>query len=135
MKAGAAGVLPHNPSVGVANFFDRRSSQGDNLGIPARGICVTALHAFAELHERVLDVAWVLLIVEVFAELFVRELTAEPRIPPKEAGHEYDEPSHQEKKKTSARGHAMDARGWRSCVAWRRIWRLRIVRWGRHVCW
>jgi len=117
MKAGAIGVLSHDPGVSIANFFDWRSSQSDNLRIPTRGVCIAALHAFAKLHKGVLYVAGVLLIVEVFAELLVRELAAEPGIPPEEKRHEHDEPGDEEKKKTIACRHATGARRGRSRVA------------------
>ena len=49
-------------------------------------------HVVAELHERVLDVPRVLLVVEEFAELRVRKVSAEPRTPPEEERHQDNEP-------------------------------------------
>jgi len=54
-------------------------------------------HAFAELHERMLDVTWMLVIVQILADLFVRELAAKPRAPPKQEGHQHDQPCGEEK--------------------------------------
>src|SRR5438552_9228349 len=57
MKALRGSVLPHDPGVGVADFFDRMRGQADQFRIPERRCRVAASHALAELNQGVLNVA------------------------------------------------------------------------------
>ena len=71
-----------------------------------------ASQVFAELDERMLDVAGVLFVGQVFGDLFIGELAAEPSVPPEEEGHEDDEPGSEEEEGAIARGHfVMRGRG------------------------
>src|SRR5690242_21474632 len=79
----------------------------DKLRIPARYGSVVVRDAFPDLHQRVLDVARALVIAEVFGDLFVRKLAAEPGIPPKEEGKQHDQPRGEIKKQARAGGHAV----------------------------
>jgi hypothetical protein len=64
-----------------------------------------AAHALTELHERMLDVTWVLFILQVCARLFVGQLASKPGVPPEEERHKYDQPGGNEKEGAIARGH------------------------------
>ena len=107
MEGCGRGVLAHDPGVRVANFFDGIRGQVQKLRIPARCAGVLAGHAFTELDEGVLDVAGVLGIVQIFGDLRVGEMAAEPGAPPKQEGHEDNQPGGEEEKQSVARGHAM----------------------------
>src|SRR5215469_18438652 len=93
MEAGAGSVLAHDPGVGVADLFNRMRGEADEIGIPLAGCGVGARHPVAELHERVLDVAWFFFVVKIFGELPIGEMAPEPGIPPEKERHEDDEPA------------------------------------------
>ena len=57
--------------------------EAQKFGIPARRARIMAAHALAELHESVLDMARMLVVVQVFADLLVGNLASEPGVPPK----------------------------------------------------
>jgi hypothetical protein len=63
-------------------------------------------HALAELHESMLDVTRVLIVVQVFADLFVGNLASKPGVPPEQERHEYDQPRGEEEEQSIAGGHA-----------------------------
>src|SRR5258708_36499990 len=113
-------------------------SQPDHFRIPARHYRVAAPHALTQLHERMLDMARMLFIVEKFGDLLIGEPAAEPGVPPKQKRHEHDQPGSQEKEEAAARGHLVMRR--RSGLR-RRIFRgdsqriasLRSGRWTGHV--
>ncbi len=90
MKSCTGRVLPHDPGVGVADFFDGIGGQADEVGIPALRGGVIVRHAIAKLDEGVLDVPRLPLVVQVFGELLVGEMAAKPRIPPEQEWHEDD---------------------------------------------
>src|SRR5215469_14651916 len=98
MKARAGGILSHDPGVGIANLLDGMGGETDEVGIPAPGVSVGVRHAVAELDERVLDVTRLLLVVQIFGKLRIREVASKPGIPPEEKGHEDDQPSGREEK-------------------------------------
>src|ERR1700756_4357912 len=106
MKSGAGWVLSHDPGVGVADFFDGIGGYSDKVGIPLLRGGVVVRHAIAQLDEGVLDVARLLLVVQVFGELLVGEMAAEPCIPPEQEWHEHDEPSGGEEKYLLGARHA-----------------------------
>jgi hypothetical protein len=66
VKACAGRVLPHDPGVGVADFLDRIVRQADQVRIPLPGCQIRVGHAFPRLYERMLDVAGLLGVVEIF---------------------------------------------------------------------
>src|SRR6266852_352806 len=110
----------------------------NHFRIPARRRRIAASHALAELHERVLDVARMLFIVEEFGDLLVGEPAAEPGVPPKQERHEHDQPGGEENEEAAARGHFVMRRGSRLrrgvfCDDFRRIAGLRSERWTGHV--
>src|SRR5690349_24879091 len=72
-----------------------------------------AAHALAELNEGVLNVARMFFVLQVCGDLFVGKAAAKPSVPPKEEGHEDDEPGGDEKERAIARRHfVMRGRGW-----------------------
>src|SRR6266852_2114999 len=98
--------------------------EAQKFGIPARRAGIMAAHAFADLHESVLDVARMFVVIQVFGDLLIRNLASEPRVPPKQKRHEHDQPCSEEKKYAIARGHAWTrGRGgnrWGRCkIFWR----------------
>src|SRR5713101_755749 len=99
--------------------------QAQQLRIPARCARVPARHAFTELDKSVLDVTRVLVVVQVFGDLRVREMAAEPGAPPKQEGHEDNQPGSEEEKQSVARGHAVV----RTCRTRRRILGERTRMW------
>ena len=105
VEGGLSGVLAHDPGVCVANFFDGMSGEADQIWIQRNNAGIVMGHVFPELHERVLNVAGVLFIGQVFGDLFVGEMAAEPGVPPEEEGHEDDEPGGEEEEGAVAGGH------------------------------
>src|SRR6266851_5726004 len=85
-----------------------------------------------------LDVARVLFISEVCADLFVRELASEPGVPPEQERHEDDQPGGDEKERAIARGHFVMRRRGRLLrgifhVDYRRVAGIGRGRWTCHV--
>ena len=113
MEAGACGVLAHHPGVRVAHFFDGMRGEANKFGIPSRGLRVAARDALANLHERMLDVARVLVVRQVLRDLLIGKLAAEPGVPPKKERKQHDEPRGEIKKQARARGHAVVGFLWR----------------------
>src|SRR5690348_15184204 len=71
-----------------------------------------AAHALAELDEGVLNVARMFFVLQVFGDLFVGKAAAKPSVPPKEEGHQDNEPGGDEKERAIARRHfVMRGRG------------------------
>ena len=93
VKARARSVLAHDPGVGVANFLHRIVGQPYQFGIPLLGGCVGMRHAFAHLHQRMLDVPRLLVVVQILSQLLVREMASKPRVPPEQKRHEDDKPA------------------------------------------
>src|SRR5213595_3657912 len=62
-------------------------------------------HAFADLHQRVLNMARLLRVLEILTDLLVRELPSEPGVPPEQKGHEHDQPRGHEEQDAIAGGH------------------------------
>jgi hypothetical protein len=87
MESGAGRILSHHPGVGVAYFFDRIRSQLRNLRIPLRHARIVPSHALADLHQRMLNVPGMLFVLQIFRQLFVGKLAAEPSIPPEQKRH------------------------------------------------
>src|SRR5580704_14636685 len=54
--------------------------------------CIVTRHSFADLHQRLLDVAGMRVVLEILAHFLVRQSSAEPGIPPEPDWHEGDEP-------------------------------------------
>src|SRR6266850_7838511 len=109
----------------------------NQFGVPARRNWIAAPHALTQLHQRMLDVARMLFVVEEFGDLFIGELAAEPSVPPEQKGHEDDQPGREENEETAARGHFVMRRGgslrWGVfCDDFRRIAGLRSERWTGH---
>ena len=112
MKACAGCVLAHCPCVGVADFFDGIRRQANNFRVQACDTRIVLGQALADLHQRVLDVARLLVIAKILVQLLIRELASEPGIPPEKKRHQHDQPCSEEKQKTIARGHAAMRLGW-----------------------
>ena len=68
-------------------------------------------HTFAHLDQGMLDVAGVLVVLQVFGDLLVREMAPEPSVPPEEKGHEHQQPSGDEKEQAVAGRHAVPGLG------------------------
>src|SRR5712692_7904506 len=134
VKTGTGSVLAHDPGIGVTHFLDRMQGQTNHFRIPMRCARVVACHALTELDERMLDVARVLFVLQVFADLLVGELASKPGVPPKEERQEDDQPGGDEKERAIPRGHfVMRGRGglprrifrskFRLITSFRRGWR------------
>ena len=105
VKGGDGVVLPHDPGVGVADFFDRMGSQAHHFRIPAHRGGIVVAHALTELDEGMLDMTRVLFVLKIFSDLFVGKPAAEPGVPPEEERHEHNEPGGDEKEGAIARRH------------------------------
>src|SRR5271166_3896590 len=99
MKFGYRCILAHYPRVGVAHFLHRIGCQSRQVWIPLLCSGIPPRDALAHLYQRLLYVSRLLRVVQIFVQLLVRELTAEPSIPPEQKGHEADEPRRQKKEK------------------------------------
>src|SRR5277367_48943 len=137
MKADGGSVLSHDPSVGVANFLNGISGEAGQFRIPRGNDPIMPTHAFAQLHKRVLDVARMLVVVQIFPDLLIRELPSEPGAPPKQERHQHDQPCSEEEEQTIARGHPMARACRRRCGTFNSDFgatkRLRTVRWSGHT--
>ena len=71
-----------------------------------------------------LDVARVLVVIQVFGDLRVGEMATEPGAPPEQERHEHNQPGDEEKEQSIAGGHAV-ASTRREC--------RRILRDGRRI--
>ena len=106
MKTCAGCVLAHHPCVSVADFFNGIRRQANNFRVQTRGTRIVLGQALTNLHQRVLDVARLLVIAEIVIQLLVREWASEPGIPPEKEWHQHDQPRGKKKQKAIARGHA-----------------------------
>ena len=106
VKACHGSILSHHPGLGVANFFHRIRSQAYHIGIPARYTRIVLRHPRADLHQRVLDVTRLLIVMQILADLFIRELSSEPGVPPEQERHEHDQPGGNEKQDALSGRHA-----------------------------
>ena len=71
MKTRARRVLAHNPGVSVANFLHGIGGQPNQFGIPLRDGSIVVRDAFADLHQRLLNVPRLLVVVQVSSQLLV----------------------------------------------------------------
>src|SRR5580692_6489774 len=137
MEAHGGSVLSHNPCVGVENFLNGVSGEAGQFRIPRGSDHVMPTHAFAQLHKRVLDVARMLAVVQIFANLLIRELPSKPGAPPKQERHQHDQPRSEEEEQTIARGHPMAGAGRRRWGTFKRDFgatkRLRTGTWSGHA--
>lgn len=83
MKAGTGLVLTHDPGICVPYLLDGIGRELEQVGVPAFRRRVSTRHSVAELHQSMLNVAWFVVVVQIFIELLVRERTPEPSVPPK----------------------------------------------------
>src|SRR5437016_4478284 len=86
MKTLAARILAEHPRIGVTDFFDRVSRQADQVGVPLLRRCIVMRYSFTHLYESLLDVAWVAVVLKIFGDLLVGEMTSEPGVPPEQDG-------------------------------------------------
>ena len=70
-------------------------------------------YALANLNQSMLDMAGMFFVMQVFVDLFVREVPPKPRIPPEEERHEHDQPCREEEQQTLPRSHAVT---WLCCA-------------------
>src|SRR5215469_10815879 len=105
MKTRARGVLPKHPGIGVADFLDLMRCQSDKVGIPLGRSSVASRHTFAHLDESMLNVPRMHIVAQILGDLLIREMTAEPGIPPEQERHKDDEPSRDQEQNSVARGH------------------------------
>ncbi len=82
VKFRAGSVLPHDPGVGVANFFHRIGCQPDQIGIPLFRVRIMLGDALPNLHKSLLNMARFLRVMQVFRKLLAGKFPAEPGIPP-----------------------------------------------------
>src|SRR5690349_10463970 len=106
MKTLAARILAEHPRIGVTDFFDRVGRQADQVGVPLLRRCIVMRYSFTHLYESLLDVAWVAVVLKIFGDLLVGEMTSEPGVPPEQEWHQGDQPGRQEEEQALARGHA-----------------------------
>src|SRR5579862_3047138 len=105
MESRARSVLAHDPCIRVAYFFDFVSGKLSELRIPPHYRRIFSQHTLSYLHQRMLDVTWMLVVSQVGGKLFIGQLSAEPGIPPEKKRHEHDQPAGHKKKNTVAGGH------------------------------
>ena len=105
MKSPVRRVLTHHPGVCVAHFLYGMRGQTCDIGIPTFCRWVLACHAVTKLHQRVLNVAGMSFVFQIFAHLPVGQRAPKPSAPPKQERHEHDEPRCQEKDKTLSASH------------------------------
>src|SRR5579862_5121289 len=95
--------------------------QSDEVWIPLGDRRVVTRHAFAHLDKCMLDMTRMSFVPQVFDDLLVSQMTAEPGVPPEQEGHEHDQPSRHQEQNPVARGHACTRLGrWfaRTCFCW-----------------
>src|SRR5713101_3378298 len=101
--------------------------------MPASHDRIVAAHAFADLYQRMLDVAGMLLVLQILGDSVVGELASEPGVPPEQEGHEDNQPCRHEKQETIPRGHARP-RGLRRRITGDDIRRIACLRRGCWAC-
>ena len=107
MEDHGGSVLSHDPGVGVANFLNGISGEAGQFRIPRGSDHVMPAHAFAQLHKRVLDVARMLAVVQIFADLLIRELPSNQVLHQNKNGINTISHAIGREEQTIARGHPM----------------------------
>ena len=70
------------PTLCVADFLHRIFGEPNQVRIPLFGGGGAVRHAVAELHQRVLNMARLLVVVQIFGQLRIGEVASKPGIPP-----------------------------------------------------
>src|SRR6202044_1379042 len=73
---------------------------------PLRDGSIVVRDAFADLHQRLLNVPRLLVVVQVSSQLLVCKLPPEPRVPPEQKWHQHDQPAGDEEKNLLVARHA-----------------------------